>query len=125
MNLVVLEGRVTKDVEMKSTQKGVPLARTSLAADSGPKDQKRTSFYSLVFYRKNAELASKYLGKGSRLLVSGDIELRTFDGDNGKVTIAEVTVIKMTFLDTKKPDKQEPAPAEPSELLGEDADVSF
>ena len=66
----MLIGRLTKDVEIIHTRSAKVFGSASLACNTG-KD--KTSFFNLTFTEKQAEMVTKYCGKGKRLFVSGNI----------------------------------------------------
>ena len=107
MNLCVLKGRLTQDVNLKYTPNGVPVFNNGIAVDDGYGEKKRTNFFNLVAYKKTAELAGQYLSKGSLVLISGRLQSRNWEAKDGtKRTTIEVVVNNLEFLD-KKSDKSE------------------
>ena len=130
MNEVVLIGRLTKDIEIRSTQTGKPVAAFSLAVDRRGKDA-GADFISCVAWNQTAEAMNRYLRKGSKIAVVGRLHTRTYDGRDGKRYVTEVIVNEVDFLDTKsdtntdsKPDTK-PAPvtlASDDEFVELDAD---
>ena len=127
MNICVLKGRLTQDVNLKYTPNGTAVFNNGIAVDDGYGDKKKTSFFNIVAYKKTAELAGQYLSKGSLVLLSGRLQSRQWEAKDGaKRTTIEVVVNNLEFLDKKpKEDKQETPQKEQSEQPLEDEDISF
>lgn len=102
MNSVNIIGRLTKDVELRTTQSGKQVASFSIAIDDGYGDNKRTYFINCVAWEKKAEVICKNLGKGSQVGISGKITTRNWDDNEGKKHYAtEVLVSDITFCGSK------------------------
>lgn len=106
INRVVLTGRLTKDVDLKSTRSGVSVASFTLAVDRRYTDSqgnRGADFISCVAWRKAAENMSKYFHKGSLVGIDGSLQTRTYDDKDGKrVYVTEVVVSDFSFLEPKK-----------------------
>lgn len=101
MNVVILTGRLTVDPELRYTPQNVACTSFNLAVDRVSKDDK-TDFPTIVAWRETAEFATKYLHKGSRILVRGEIRTRNYDGQDGKSHKAtEVVADRLEFADSK------------------------
>ncbi|MEG0133089.1 MAG: single-stranded DNA-binding protein [Clostridium sp.] len=105
MNSVHITGRLVKDVELAFTAgKGTAVAKFNLAVDKGFGDNKKTAFIPVVVWGKSAEATANYTQKGSKVLINGSIETRSYDGKNGKVYVTEVVADMfggVEFLDSK------------------------
>ena len=107
INSVALVGRTTKEVELRSTQSGHPVASFTLAVDRGKKDD-GADFISCVAWNKGAELISQYVHKGDLLGITGQIRTRSYENNEGrKVFVTEVVVRDFQFLQPKK--QQQPS----------------
>lgn len=100
MNLVVLTGRITKDVEVKYGQSGMAFCKFSLAVNRMKKDDP-ADFINCAAFGKTAELIGEYLGKGSRLGVQGRIQTGTYEVKGEKRYSTDVMVEKIEFLESK------------------------
>lgn len=117
MNKVILMGRLTKDPEIRTTQSGISVASFMIAIDRKYKNAdgtRETDFIPCVAWRQTGEFISKYFSKGNRILVSGAIQPRTYETNQGeKRYITEVIVEEGHFCDSKssgggnKPDTYE------------------
>lgn len=100
MNKVILIGRLTRDPEMKLTNSGIPVANFTLAVNRYKKDE--TDFIRIVAWRKLAENCTNYLKKGSQVCVEGSLQIRSYESNGQKRTIAEVLANNVEFLGTRK-----------------------
>ena len=113
MNKVLLIGRVTKDIELRTTQNGISVCNFNLAVDR-PKSKdgtKNADFPSIVCWKQVAELCAKYLHKGDRCAIEGSIQTRSYDKDGQKVYVTEIIGLNVEFLQPKgQSDAYEPQP---------------
>lgn len=103
-NKVILGGRLTNDVELKQTPAGVSVAQFSLAVNrSYSKDgQQQTDFINCTAWRQTAEFISRYFRKGSSLCIVGNIQVRSWQDQNGQKRFAtDVIVDEVMFVDSK------------------------
>ena len=106
LNHIVIQGRLTRDPELRRTSSGTAVAGFTLAVDRdfASKDggQKETDFIDCVAWRQTGEFASKYFQKGRMAVVSGRLQIRGWtDKDGNKRRTAEVVVDNMYFGDSK------------------------
>lgn len=101
MNLVVLTGRTTQDIELKYSASGTAYCRFTLAVNRMKKED-GADFISCTAFGKTAELIGEYVKKGQQLGVQGRIQQDTYEKDGQKVSKTGVTVDKIEFLEGKK-----------------------
>lgn len=104
LNKVILGGRLTADVELKTTPSGVAVCSFSLAVNrKGGKDKpQEVDFINCTAWRGTAEFISKYFKKGSSLCVIGSIQVRSWTDQNGQKRYAtDVIVDEALFVDSK------------------------
>ncbi len=128
LNQVVLIGRLTHDPELRYTASGgVAVTTFSLAVDrpfTNQQGERDTDFIKIVTWRKQAENCASYLKKGSLAAVSGRLQIRSFEDNEGvKRKIAEVVSDNVRFLD-KKSESTTPTPDDSSGPTGDDLDIS-
>lgn len=75
MNKVILSGRTTDNIELKTTTDGSSVATFILAVDRRTKDDK-ADFPTVVAWRKTAEFAAKYITNGRKNLLGNILRLR-------------------------------------------------
>jgi single-strand DNA-binding protein len=107
LNHIVLQGRLTRDPELRRTGSGVAVASFTIAVDRdyNPKDaaEKEVDFIDCNAWRGTGEFVSKYFTKGSMAIVSGRLQIRTWtDKDGNKRRNAEVVADSVYFGDSKK-----------------------
>ena len=107
LNHIVLMGRLTRDPELRHTGSGVAVASFALAVDrdfqSKDSQEKAVDFIDIVAWRNTAEFVSKYFTKGRMAVVSGRLQIRSWnDKDGNKRRTAEVVADSVYFGDSKK-----------------------
>ena len=113
LNHITIMGRLTRDPEIRYTQSQTPVTSFTLAVDRdfGGRDggEKQTDFIDCVAWRQTAEFVSKYFTKGSMAVVSGRLQLRDWEDQNGnKRRNAEVVVDSIYFGESKRTDDSKP-----------------
>ena len=108
LNKVVLCGRLTADPELKQTGNGISVVTFTLAvnrryqsrsADGAAAQQQQADFISVVAWRQTAEFISRYFRKGSSLCVTGSIQTRTWQDQQGQKRYAtEVVADEVSFV---------------------------
>jgi single-strand DNA-binding protein len=101
---VALTGRIGKDPEVRYTNGGTAVANTRMAVSRRRKGkdgerQDDTTWVTLVFWDKLAELVQSYVAKGSQIAVRGELQVRQWDDKQGqKRESTEVRVHDLTLL---------------------------
>ena len=103
MNKVYLIGNLTRDPEMRSTQSGIPVCNFSIAVNRRFRNQQtgqqETDFFNIVAWRQLAELCSRYLTKGRKVAVTGSIQTRSYEAQDGsKRTAFDIVADEVEFL---------------------------
>ncbi len=110
INNVTLVGRLTKDVELKYTSSQTAVASGTLAVNRQFKSangEKEVDFINFVAWRKTAEILSNYASKGSQIGITGRIQTRNYEGNDGKrVYVTEVVAESVALLDSKSNNQQ-------------------
>ena len=105
MNKVILMGRLTKDPEVKQTPSGNMVCQFTIACDRRFKAQngeRQADFINCVAWKNHATTIGNYFHKGSRIMVVGSIQTRSYDDQNGqKKYVTEVVIDELEFVDTK------------------------
>lgn len=113
MNKIIISGNLVRDVELQTTTSGKSLARFSVAVkrDYATDGQVECDFFNCVVWGAFAETCNKYLKKGSKVIVEGRLNTRTYESNDGaKKLIYEINATNVEFLSgTKTGDKEENA----------------
>ncbi len=104
-NKVILGGRISSDLELKTTPSGVSVCTFGLAVTrrfGGRDDDKQTDFFNIVAWRQTAEFINNYFSKGSSICIVGQLQTRSYTDKEGKVRyVTEVTADEAVFVDSK------------------------
>ena len=113
VNKAILVGHVGKDPEVRYLEKNVAVANFSLATtdraytmQNGTQVPERTEWHNIVAWRGLAELAEKYIRKGTQLYIEGKIQTRSYEKDGVKRYVTEIYADNIQFLD-RKPETKE------------------
>ena len=113
VNKVILVGNAGKDPEVRYLEKNVAVANFTFATtdrayttQSGIQVPERTEWHNIVAWRGLAEMAEKYIRKGSQLYIEGKIQTRSYDKDGIKRYITEIYADNIQLLG-KKPENKE------------------
>ncbi len=106
LNVVVLNGRLTADPELRYTSSNIPVTSFTLAVDRSFVRQgaeKETDFINIVAWRQSAEFASRYFHKGQLVAVQGSLQVRKYtDRDGNNRTACEVVADRLHFAESKR-----------------------
>ena len=107
LNHITIMGRLTRDPELRRTGSGVAVASFTVAVDrdfSGRDGgEKETDFIDCVAWRQTGEFVSKYFTKGSMIVVSGRLQIRSWtDKDGNKRRTAEVVADNVYFGESRR-----------------------
>ncbi len=104
MNKVILMGRLTKDPEVRYGTSGSAVANFSLAVDRRFKreGQPDADFFNCVAFGKTGEFVEKYLKKGTKIVLDGEIQNNNYTNKEGK-TVYNVQIIanSVEFAESK------------------------
>lgn len=103
-NRVILAGRITKDIEKKTTQSGVSVCTFSVAVNRKGKqgEEQQVDFHNCTAWRQTADFVATYFRKGSSILVEGALQNRSWEDQNGQKRYAtEIVVDNVYFVDAK------------------------
>ena len=102
LNLITLQGRLTKAPELKQTQNGIAVCTFTLAVDRD-RDRGKADFVKCVAWRHTAEFINKYFDKGQMAIITGTLQSRDWTDKGGNKRIEwEVQVDMVNFAGEKK-----------------------
>jgi single-strand DNA-binding protein len=121
INSVVLVGRLTADPTLRYTAAGKGVASGTMAVNRNFKNangEQEADFINIVIWGKPAENTANFTKKGSLIGVTGRIQTRSYDTDNGRRYVTEVVAESVQFLEPKggnTPQKENKPNTEPSD----------
>lgn len=104
INKTILGGRLTSDVELKQTTSGLSVCSFTIAVNRkfAKEGEQQADFINCVAWRKTAEIISKFFKKGSSIVITGEIQVRSWQDQNGQKRYAtEVSADDVYFVDSK------------------------
>ena len=108
MNKVILVGNLTRDPEYQTTPSGVALARFAIAVQrrfANSDGNREVDFINCVAWRGQADFVNKYFKKGSRIGLTGSLQVRSYEANDGsKRTATDVVVDEVEFVGPKQED---------------------
>lgn len=102
---VTAVGRITKDIDVRPTNGGTPVANFTLACKRKIFDQdgkKKTTFVDCVIWGKPAQVIAKYTQKGLLISAEGELQSRSYDDRDGVTHyVTELIIDYFDFLESK------------------------
>ncbi len=104
-NKVILMGRITHDLELRTTPTGANVCTFSIAVDrrfQQKGEEKKSDFFNIVAWRQQADFVCRYFGKGRMILVEGELQTRSYTDKNGaNVRVTEIIADRLSFTGEK------------------------
>lgn len=111
MNKVELIGNLAKEPELSETANGTIYCILNIAVNRQYKDkqgEKVTDFFTIMTWRGQAENCGRYLSKGDKIAVVGELQNRTYEAKDGtKRQVTEIVASEVEFILTKTSKGQE------------------
>ena len=102
MNKITLIGNLTHDPEVRSTPNGVTVCSFTIAVDRKFKDQSgnnQTDFFRINAWRSLGDTCARWLSKGKKVAVVGELQARTYEAKDGKTRMSlDVQADECEFL---------------------------
>lgn len=133
MNNIQLIGNLTKDVELRNTQSGKPVATLRLAINRVPtanNPNPGADFVNVAVWNGAAEACAKYLTKGAKVGVTGSLKTSEYDAKDGsgRRYAFEISAQRVEFLTPRNgeatPEAVSPSTEAPTDTVTED-DIPF
>lgn len=131
MNRMCIIGNLTKDPELRTTTSGINVCSFNVAVNRRKKGQNGEElppmFYRVTVWRQLAEICGKFLKKGSKVYVDGDLSVSTYQGNDGQTRFSlEIDGQNIEFLSSNQNGQQtqqsqpepSPTPAKPPHQVG-------
>jgi single-strand DNA-binding protein len=132
INKVILIGNLGKEPDLKQTTTGGNIANITLATSESwtdkqtGKKQEKTEWHKVIFFNKLAEIAGKYLHKGSKIYVEGKLQTRKYtDKNNVDRYVTEIIGSEMHMLDSKQDKSQANVDDDSKGNLFKDDDIPY
>ena len=131
LNNIIIQGRLTKDPELRMTQSEIPVVSYTVAVDrdySPGGSSQKTDFIECVAWRKTAEFVNRYFRKGQMIVCQGSLQSRKWVDRNDQSRVSwEVQVNNVWFGgDNRKSEDEKPAKFTEVENDGEgDGELPF
>ena len=103
LNIVALQGRLSADPELRTTQTGTPVCSFTLAVQRNIKsgDEYPTDWIDCVAWKGTAEFICKYFQKGQLMAVNGTLQTRSYEKDGVKRNVTQVVVQSAYFCESR------------------------
>lgn len=129
MQTIQIIGNLTSAPETRSTTSGVTVCSFTVAVDRKFKDQsgnKTTDFFRVNAWRQLGEMCGRYLGKGRKVYVRGELQARTYEDKKGTTRMSlDVQADEVEFLSPKQSAEHHDEPKEEVDASGfENIDAS-
>ena len=115
MNKVYLIGNLTRDPELTQTTGGISVCRMSIAVGrrfSNAEGTRDTDFFNITAWRGTADNCAKFLKKGNKIAVSGSIQTRNYEKNDGtKGFSIDIIADEVEFLSSKNDGQEGTVPA--------------
>lgn len=132
MNKVILLGRLTRDPEVRYTQSNTIFTTFSIAVRKRFKteDGEDADFINVIAWNKTAEFVSMYFKKGMQIALSGRLQTRSYDANDGtKRYVTEVVAEEVEFAESKRSfdesDISEPMSTPKKQAKAKEEDIDF
>ena len=136
MNKVFLIGNLTRDPELTETASGVAVCHFAIAVNrnyASGDGERQTDFFNCTAWRAMAETIARYTKKGNKIAVTGSIQLRNYEDNQGvKRTAVDIIAQDVEFLTPKagEEEMERPRAAAPRkkpvlQAMDDDSDIPF
>lgn len=111
MNKIIIVGNITRDIDLAETASGTSYCNFSVAVNRAMPDSdgnKQTDFFNCTAWKQRAEVIAKYCKKGSKVLVEGEMQARSYEDKNGnRQTGWNINVNNIEFLGSRQENIEE------------------
>lgn len=108
INRVVLTGRLTRDVELRTIPSGTSVAQFGMAVNRRRKNEagewtEEANFFNIVVWGRQGENCANYIHKGSPVAIEGRLQSRSWETEDGqKRSVVEVVADNVQFLGSRE-----------------------
>lgn len=110
MNKVIISGNLTKDMDVIVTNNDTNIGKFTVAVNNGYGEYTNAQFYPVVMFGKRVEALQKYLLKGTKVIIEGQINYNSMQDDEGhwvnyfQVIVNDVDIVK--FVESQEEPKK-------------------
>ena len=110
MNKVIISGNLTKDMDVVVTKNDVNIGKFTVAVNNGYGENTNTQFYPVILFGKRVETLQKYLLKGTKVIIDGQIDYNSIQDDDGnwknyfQIIANDIDIVK--FVEVQQEDKK-------------------
>ncbi len=105
MQKIIFIGNLTSEPELRTTPNGINVCTFTVAVNrrySSSKEERQTDFFRVAAWRQLGENCARYLTKGKKVAVTGEVSARAYEGKDGSIRASlEVTADEVEFLSPK------------------------
>ena len=108
MNKVIISGNLTKDMEVTVSKNDVNIGKFTVAVDNGYGENTNAQFYPVVLFGKRVEALQKYLLKGTKIVIDGQIDYISIQDDEGnwknyfQIIANDIDIVKFVEVQEEK-----------------------
>ena len=111
MNKVFICGNLIKDMDVMVSKNNVNIGKFTVAVDNGYGENRNTQYYPVILFGKRVEALQKYLLKGTKVIIDGQIDYKSIlddDGENWKnyfqIIANDIDIVK--FVEVQEENKK-------------------
>jgi single-strand DNA-binding protein len=116
MNKIIVTGNAVKDIELKYSQSGTAIGNGKIAVRRNRKNQNgeyETDFFNFVCIGKGSEVMANYIKKGDKFGISGSLQTRIWEKDNGDKQYFTEILVEDFDLPSKSSNQSNSQPSDP------------
>ena len=120
MNKITLIGNLTNEPEKRATPNGTSVTTFTIAVNRRGQD-KQTDFFRINAWRGLADTCAKFLAKGRKVAVVGELQARTYEAKDGKTKVSlDVQADEVEFLSPAEQKQEKPKTDEWQDISSKD-----
>ena len=108
MNKVIISGNLTKDMDVMVTKNDLNKGKFIVAVNNGYGEYINTQFYPVILFGKRVEALQKYLLKGTKVIIDGQIDYNSIQDDEGnwknyfQIIANDIDIVKFVEIQEEK-----------------------
>lgn len=105
MNKVIISGNLTKDMDVRVSKNDMNIGKFTVAVNNGYGENTNTQFYPVVLFGKRVEALQKYLLKGTKVIIEGQIDYNSVQDEEGnwknyfQVIANDIDIVKFVEIE--------------------------